>query len=223
MKKHHFTLIGLLVVIAIIAILAAMLLPALNKARESARKIECNNRIAQVLKGTLLYGDDNEEWIVTHRSGVMWGTFLEDGRYIPQKVMACPSLTGTAGSWFHRTYGIYRFDLDERKYYNARKEQYGDFAVKGPGDQLYYSLRRLKQPTGTLLYADTYITTGSRMGSGEWTFNPCVFVEEGAVSLHHGGTSNTGYADGHVESANSAVLRGMGFTKLIENGTQRSY
>lgn len=97
MKKHHFTLIELLVVIAIIAILAAMLLPALNKARESARKIECNNRIAQVLKGTLLYGDDNEEWIVTHRSGVMWGTFLEDGRYIPQKVMACPSLTGTAG------------------------------------------------------------------------------------------------------------------------------
>ena len=61
------------------------------------------------------------------------------------------------------------------------------------------------------------------MGSGEWTFNPCVFVEEGAVSLHHGGTSNIGYADGHVESANSAVLRGMGFTKLIENGTQRSY
>ncbi len=61
--KKTFTLIELLVVIAIIAILASMLMPALNKARESAKGAKCLNIMKQIGTAHMLYQNDNHDFV----------------------------------------------------------------------------------------------------------------------------------------------------------------
>ncbi len=94
MKKHTkqaFTLIEILVVIAIIAILAAILFPAFARARENARRSSCQSNLKQIGLGILQYSQDYDERMISGQSGgVLWKELLQP--YVKSKpIFACPS------------------------------------------------------------------------------------------------------------------------------------
>ena len=66
-RKKHFSLIEILVVVAIIGILASLLLPSLGKARKSAQLASCKSQIKQINFALYNYLDDNDQHFIPQR------------------------------------------------------------------------------------------------------------------------------------------------------------
>ncbi len=126
-KVGAFTLVELLVVVAIIAVLIGVLLPTLGKARERANRATCASNLRQLALGVTMYTADNRGWFPGRAAGqferaddwVKWrvgGTPYRDGviaQYLGESdaVMFCPSSTEQRKSnWFFPANGPYRYD-----------------------------------------------------------------------------------------------------------------
>lgn len=193
MRKHRaFTLVELLVVIGIIALLISMLLPALNRARESATAIACASNMKQAGYALKMYQNDNKGVLPALLDASAWWTHRLRG-YIPgdrpYEKISCPKIDLEISGSSTLTFGM-----------NAYLNGIVNYTMFKRTD-------KLKNSSEVILVADVITTisgwfhpyTSGMLGPELGVYQPNVGITE----YRHNKTANVLYLDSHVSAERS--------------------